>query len=903
MALSWNEIKDRAINFQQEWADVVKENAETQSFYNDFFNVFGMSRKRVAAFEAPVKKLGDKRGRIDLFWKGVLLVEQKSRGRDLDKAYDQALDYFPNLKEEELPRYIMICDFKNFEFYDLETNEEHKFKLSELHKNVSLFGFIAGYQKRIYKDLEPVNIEASELMGNLHDRLFEAGYTGKDLEHLLVRLLFCFFADDTGIFETDLFKYYIEEKTKEDGSDLGSQLMVLFQVLNTHASKRQKTMDEDLAKFPYINGELFTWNIQFPHFNKKMRDALLKCCYFNWSNISPVIFGSLFQVVADREKRRTFGEHYTEEKNILKTISSLFLDDLRAEFIKVKSNKKKLEEFHAKLGTLSFFDPACGCGNFLVVTYRELRLLEIEVLKTLHKKTENLLDISHLSKIDVDKFYGIEIDEFPAKIAGVALWLTDHQMNILLSETFGRYYNRIPLNKHATIVEGNALRIDWKTIIEPKNLSYILGNPPFVGSKYANKEQQLDKAIVFANIAGAGVLDYVACWYIKAAQYISGTKIKVGFVSTNSISQGEQVSILWNEMFNKYKVKIHFAHRTFAWTSEAKGKANVHCVIIGFACFDILEKRLFDYENPKALAHETKVQNINPYLLEGKDIVVAKRSKPICVVPEITFGNMPNDGGYLLFTNEEKEEFLQKEPLAEKFIKPLISSREFINGESRWCLWLEGVSPAEIKSLPMVLERVKKVKECRGKSTRATTRELANYPTLFGEIRQPKTDYVLIPLTSSERRIYIPMAFCSSENIPNNSCSIVPNATLYHFGVLTSTMHMCWVKYVCGRLKSDFRYSNTMVYNNFPWPSASPTQMKKIEAKAQAVLDARKEFEGSTLADLYDPNTTPPKLTKAHKALDKAVDELYGKTDFVNEKERMEFLFDLYAKITEPLGG
>lgn len=899
MALSWNEIKRRAIEFQREWQGVTRENAETQTFYNEFFNIFGISRRRVAIFEAPVKKLGQKRGRIDLFWKGMLLVEQKSKGKDLQEAYDQALDYFPNLKKNEEPRYILVSDFNDFELYDLETGEENKFELKDLHKHVHLFGFIAGYKRKEYKDTEPVNIEAAELMGNLYDSLKEAGYEEHDLDLFLVRILFCLFADDTGIFEKDIFKYFIEEKMKEDGSDVGMQLANLFQVLNTPIDKRQKTLDEDVAAFPYINGLLFEQQITIPAFNSKMREALLKCCYFDWSMISPAVFGSLFQSVNNKEIRRNLGAHYTTEKNIMKVISPLFLDDLKDEFQRIKKNRKQLIEFHNKLSKLTFLDPACGCGNFLILSYREIRKLEIEILKELHKRNIEMnqqeLDVENISKIDVDNFYGIEIEEFPAKIAEVALWLMDHLMNIELSETFGLYFARIPLKKAAHIICDNALRIDWGTIINSNKLSYILGNPPFVGKKEQSLTQKEDMDLIFNGVKGAGVLDYVTSWYIKAANYIQNTKIKAAFVSTNSISQGEQVGLLWNELFNKYKIKIHFAHKTFTWDSEARGKAHVHVVIIGFACFDTQNKYLFDYEDTKGEPHEVSVSNINPYLLEGKDDVVLKRKKPISEVAPINYGSIAIDDGILILSDNEKKELLEKEPPSKKFIRQYIGGDEFINNTTRWCLWLEEITPDELRKMPLVSERVKKVKEYRQKSSRQATKELANYPTLFGENRQPKTNYIIIPKVSSEKRQYIPIGICNKNIIANGSCLVLPESNLYYFGVLSSLMHMTWIKYIGGRLESRYQYSNIIVYNNFPWPeNPSKTTIKKVEEKAQTVLDTRKEFTESTLADLYDPNTMPPSLVKAHAELDKAVDACYNKASFNDETARIGYLFELY---------
>jgi len=909
MPLSWNEIRNRAVEFTKEYENAQRENAETQSFYNDFFNIFGISRRRIASFEAPVKKLGEKRGRIDLLWKGTLLVEQKSQGRDLEKAYEQALDYFPGLKEEEIPKYILVCDFKSFELYDLENNKEVKFPLSDLHKNVDHFGFIAGYQKREFKDQDPVNIQASELMGDLHDMLKEVGYSGHQLELFLVRLLFCLFADDTGIFEKDILKYYVEENTKSDGSDLGIRLAHLFQILNTPNEQRLKNIDEDLNRFPYVNGRLFQEMIPIASFDGNMRKALLRACGFNWSYISPAIFGSLFQSVMDKDRRRGVGAHYTTEQNIMKIIKPLFLDDLYEELKKIKSNTPKLQEFHNRIAKLKFLDPACGCGNFLILAYRELRLLEIEVLKAIHAKDLHKykggaveLNIKSFCKIDVDAFYGIEIEEFPARIAEVAMWLVDHQMNIRLSEEFGQYYTRIPLQKSANIIHANALRIDWKDIIAPNELSYILGNPPFVGKQFRDDLQNSDMETVFCDIKGAGVLDYVTAWYLTAAKYIHKTKIKCAFVSTNSISQGEQVSILWNELFNKYRIKIHFAHRTFAWGSEARGKAAVHVIIIGFAAFDNNRKLLYDYETPKAEPQESPVSNINPYLVEGNDFVILKRSTPLCDVPEMLFGSKPVDEGNFFFTEQEKLDFIKKEPKSEKYFRLVLSAKEFLNNEIRWCLWLVAREPSEIRNCPLILDRIEKVKKFRQSSKKLPTKEAAARASEFAELRQPKENFLLIPLTSSENRSYVPFGFFTPDYIPINSCSILPGATLYHFGVLTSKMHMEWMRHICGRLKSDYRYSNTLVYNNFPW-AKSPTQaqIKNIEAKAQAVLDARAKYPNSSLADLYDSLTMPADLLKAHRELDKSVDKTYRKDEFASERQRIEYLFELYQKLTAPL--
>ncbi|MDP3641592.1 MAG: class I SAM-dependent DNA methyltransferase [Bacteroidota bacterium] len=943
MALSWNEIKDRAQNFSKEWAGTHNEEADAKPFLVEFFNVFGISSKRVSTFEHRVKKLDETDGYIDLLWKGTILIEMKSRGKNLDKAYHQAVDYTYGLKQHELPKYILISDFENFRLYDLEDGKIIEFKLNELVNNVQHFGYILGYQKKIYKEQDPANIKAAELMGKLHDRLKEIGYTGHPLEVYLVRILFCLFAEDTTIFDKQQFQDFIEQRTSEDGSDLAAKLQELFQVLNTSKEKRFKNLDEQLADFPYVNGKLFEEILPMASFDSKMRQALLECCYIDWTKISPAIFGSMFQSVMNPKERRNLGAHYTSETNILKLIKPLFLDDLWKEFESIKDNKNKLQEFHKRISRLKFLDPACGCGNFLVITYRELRLLELEILRAQNKTGQRFLDVRDILWLDVDMMYGIEYEEFPAQIAEVAMWLIDHQMNMQISNEFGQYFVRLPLKKAANIVHGNALQIDWRSLTnhdtidiaadvtnvislnEPTvhyqtvnvfsrqinvlegnppvsftgelSFDYIIGNPPFIGKSLQNGAQKADMEKVFAGVKSAGVLDYVAAWYLKAAQLITNTKTKVAFVSTNSIVQGEQTGVLWNLLFNHYKIKIHFAHRTFSWNNEAKGNAAVHVVIIGFAGFDTTSKTIYEYEGTKGEPHVIKVRNINPYLIEGKDFAILSRTKPICKVPEINYGSMANDGGNLLLSDEEKDEFVSKEPESNKFIRPFIGSQEFINSIKRWCIWLKDVPPTDYSKLKETLKRVQAVKEYRSKSTRLNTRKLAEYPMLFGEIRQPDTNYLLIPGVSSENRKYIPIGYLSKDIVASDLARTIPNASLYLFGILTSGFHMTWVKYVCGRLKSDFRYSNSLVYNNFPWPfNPTEKQINAIQQKAQKVLDTRAEFPNHSLADLYNPLTMPPTLVKAHNELDKAVDLAYRPQPFISEANRMVFLFELYEK-------
>lgn len=899
MALSWNEIKDRALHFSKEWANTTNEEADAKPFLVEFFNVFGVSSKKVATFEHKVKKLNDADGYIDLLWKGTILIEMKSRGKNLDKAFQQAKDYLHGLKQHELPKYILVSDFEVFRLYDLEEEKTIEFKLNDLINHVQHFGYLLGYQKKTYAPQDPANIKAAELMGKLHDRLEEIGYNGHPLEVYLVRILFCLFADDTTIFNKEQFQDFIQQRTSEDGSDLASKLQELFQVLNTAKEKRFTNLDEQLAEFPYVNGKLFEETLPTASFDTKMRQALLDCCYIDWSKISPAIFGSMFQSVMNPKERRNLGAHYTSETNILKLIKPLFLDDLWKEFESIKGNKNKLPEFHKKISELKFLDPACGCGNFLVITYRELRFLEIEILRASYKSGQGVLDIRDIIWLDVDMMYGIEYEEFPARIAEVAMWLIDHQMNMQISNEFGQYFARLPLKKSAKIVHGDALETDWETVVAKNDLSYILGNPPFIGKQLQNATQKKSVEKIFTGVKGAGVLDYVTAWYVKAAQYIQKTTIKVAFVSTNSIAQGEQPGILWHLLFNHYHLKIHFAHRTFSWSNEAKGNAAVHVVIVGFANYDVNDKKIFEYDDIKGEPHEIKVKNINPYLVEGKDLVVLKRRTPISKVPEISFGSMPNDGGHFLFTEEEKQEFLKVEPKAEKFIKPLLSAHEFLNGKNRWCLWLKEANPSEVKELKEVVKRIDEVKKLRSESTREATQKLAAFPSLFGEDRQPVSDYILIPRHSSENRKYIPFGFFNTDFIASDSCLSIDKASIYNFGVLQSVMHMVWIKTVCGRIKSDYRYSNEIVYNNYPWPeNPSEKQINTIEVAAQKVLDTRALFPNSSLADLYDPLTMPPALVKAHNELDKAVDHAYRTQAFASEAKRMEFLFDLYEKYT-----
>ncbi len=908
MPLSWNEIRDRSIAFVREWENESSEDAEAKSFWDAFFQVFGVNRRRLATFEHNVKKASGAQGFIDLFWPGVMIAEHKSKGKNLDSAYTQATDYFPGLKDNELPRYIIVSDFARFRLRNLETGEEAEFLLSDLPQNLALFGFIAGYESRVYKEQDPVNIKAAEKLAELHDALRKVGYEGHELEVYLVRILFCLFADDTGIFmPRGAFDDLIRNRTKEDGVDLAMWLQQLFQTLNTPPEKRLKNLDEQLSSFPYVNGKVFSEALSLASFDRSMRETLLACCDLDWGSISPAIFGSLFQGIMDAKLRRNLGAHYTSEKNILKLISPLFMDDLRQEFEKVKTQQSKLKAFHQKLGTLNFFDPACGCGNFLVISYRELRLLELEVIKRLYSKEIQQLSLDAIDqyvKVDVNQFHGIEIEEWPAQIAQVAMWLIDHQMNLLVGKEFGHTIVRIPLVKSANIVHGNALKIDWNEIISADKCSYLFGNPPFVGAKVVSESQRQDMLVALSGINNSGLLDLVAAWYVKAARY-STSHMPCAFVSTNSITQGEQPGILWPSML-AMGVHITFAHRTFQWRNEAKGVAAVHCVIVGFSKSKPVKKVIYDYLEIRGEPQVVLAQNINPYLVDAPDIVLQNRTNPICNVPKIGIGNKPIDGGYYLFTTDEMEEFIKKEPKSKSLFRRWIGSEEFINGFERWCLWLGHCSPEVLRSMPMVVERVKLVRETRLASKSLPTKKLASTPTRFHVENMPSRPYLIIPEVSSERRQFIPIGFENPETLASNLVKIMPDASIFHFGILNSTMHNAWTRTVCGRLKSDYRYSVGIVYNNFPWPlEITPAQQSAVEQAAQRILTERANFSDSTLADLYDPLFMPPPLVKAHQMLDKAVDAAYqsngGKKTWASDAERVAFLFELYQKITSTL--
>ncbi|MBE0508763.1 MAG: class I SAM-dependent DNA methyltransferase [Marinospirillum sp.] len=902
MALPIRTLRSRAHQFVKDYADAVKENAESQSFLNDFFAIFDIKRRSVATYELAIKTGGDAgTKRADLLWPGTLLVEMKSAGQDLDKAFSQAVDYLKRLDQQDLPAYILVCDLQHFRLHHLESGEDHQFPLADLPDQLDLFGFMHGKAMQNITEFE-LNEKAALLLGELHDSLQYSGYEGHALQVFMVRVLFCMFAEDTGVFDPRQFVQYLLNFTREDGSDTELHLQKLFQILDTPEDKRSKVLTEEQAAFPYVNGQLFKERIDMPSFNAEMREMLISCCYFNWKEISPAVFGSLFQSIMDKQARRNLGAHYTSEQNILKVIGPLFLDDLQEELEKILQHKvkntrdKRLMDFAEKLRHLKVLDPACGCGNFLIVTYRELRRLELKLMEA-QAKGSKALGFEIQPQIPLDNFYGIELDEWPAQIAQVAMWLTQHQMNVEFAKSFGEEPDLLPLKEHAHIHNANALTLDWSEVVSPKELSYIIGNPPFVDRKERSKSQIEDQKKVIGHLKSQGILDFVSNWFYKSAIFCKETNISTAFISTNSICMGEQVGALWNPILGM-GASIIFAHRTFKWSNDAKANASVYCVVVGFSFNECKNKKIYKYSSPTSEPEEVLVDRINPYLVDSHEVALVSMSSPLNVKNKMIEGITPLDNGILTFDSHEKNAILAKEPELDKYIKKWITGHDYINNKFKYCFWLVDAPPSLIRKSTALRDRIKKVKEFRESSK--SSQKFAETPHLFREKNFPE-EFVIIPKTSSQYRQYIPIGFLEGV-IASSAVLILPEANKYEFGVLTSQMHMDWMRTVAGRLKSDYRYSATLVYNNFPWPNATDKQKQQIETLAQAVLDARQvEFDKdpeTSLADLYDPDLMPANLRKAHTKLDKAVDTLYQPKGFKSPMERVQHLFKLYAKAT-----
>ena len=929
------QLQTAAQNFAAYYKDQTDERREKDTFWNEFFAIFGIDRKNVAHFEYPVKDPADNTQFVDIFWEGIFLAEHKSANKNLTKAKEQAERYLQEIgrtKPSALPEYYAVSDFAHFHLYrrvpEEGTENQWQFPLEALPEYITrgVFDFMFGIEAKVRQIQEEANIQAAAAIGRLHDALKEEGiYEEHELRLFITRLLFLFFADDSAVFQRNyLFQDFLESCKEAD--TLGDKLNQLFEFLNTPDQKRSKTQSEKFKGFEYVNGGLFKERLRTFDFTAKQHRALIDCGNFDWRNISPEIFGTLFQSVMDAQERREAGAHYTEAANIDKVINGLFLENLRAEFEAVKALKrdkaKKLAAFYQKIQNLQFLDPACGCGNFLIVAYDRIRALEDDIIaEALKDKAGGLFD-SPSVQCRLKQFHGIEIDEFAVLIARTAMWLKNHQCNIRTQIRFDGEVacHTLPLEDAAEIIHANSLRTSWQAA------DYIFGNPPFIGSTYQTKEQKNDLESICGHIKGYGLLDYVCNWYVKAAGIIAQhPQVQTAFVSTNSICQGQQVEILWGSLL-KQGIEIHFAHRTFQWTSQAAGKAAVHCIIVGFRQKPQMpsEKNLYDYPDIKGEPVKHAAANINPYLIDAPDLIIAKRSRPIHCEPDMVNGSKPTEGGNLILSTDEKDSLIAAEPLAEQYIRPFIGADEFLNGKTRWCLWFHGVPDVkrnhDLKQMPKVQARIQAVKTMREASSDKQTQKDAATPWLFQKIRQPSDgNFLIIPSVSSESRRFIPIGYLSFETVVSNLAFILPNATLYHFGILSSTMHNAFMRTVAGRLESRYRYSNTVVYNNFPFPQSCrmPSENDRpdplraaVETAAQAVLDARGQYRHEareaglpepTLAELYAPDAGYTALDKAHADLDKAVDKAYGYKTGKNtddEAERTAFLFELYRKAT-----
>ena len=915
-----------AKKFSEEWKDKGYEKGESQKFWLDLLcNVFGVKDfASFISFEDQVKL--DHTSFIDGYIPITkVLIEQKSIDKDLREPikqsdgtflnpFQQAKRYITELPVSKHPRWVVTSNFKSFLVYDMEqpNGEPEEILLENLEKEFYRLSFIADEGSvHLKKELE-ISKKAGDIIGEIYDAILKqykdadnpSPATLKSLNMLCVRIVFCLYAEDAGIFgHKSIFGDYLKQF---EAKDLRRALLDLFQVLDQKEDERDEYLEESLAAFPYVNGGLFTEEDKtIPPLTEEIKELLVKHASneFDWSEISPTIFGAIFESTLNPETRRSGGMHYTSIENIHKVIDPLFLDDLKAEFEELKQIKnttnriEKVKEFHKRLGTLKFLDPACGSGNFLTETYLSLRKLGNECIKVELGITDNSLGLTYyaedLIQVSIQQFYGIEINDFAAVVAKTALWIAESQMMKETAKIIEKDLKFLPLHTYANIIEGNALRVDWESVVPKNELNYILGNPPFVGYTYQSKEQKDDLESVMKGFGKN--IDYVAGWYYKAAQMMQETQIKAALVSTNSITQGEQVAAIWKPMFEHFGMHFDFAYRTFRWDSEANIKAHVHCVIIGFSCFDNKQSKIIFLNESQSI----KAKNINGYLLDAPDIFIEKNSKPICNVPEMLRGSQPTDDGNLILSVQDKEDYIKNEPQGEKFLRPFMMGKDFIDRKPRWCFWLVGANPSDLKKCPILIRRIEAVREFREKSTKAATRQKAETPTLFDEIKDCKTNYVAIPVVSSERRRYIPIEYLTADVIAGNKLFQMPNASLYHFGVLTSNVHMAWMRAVCGRLKSDYSYSNTIVYNNFPWCNPTEEQKVKIEETAQAILDARAKYPDSSLADLYDETLMPPELRKAHQANDRAVMAAYGFSTKMTESECVAELFKLYEKLTK----
>ena len=909
-----------AEKFAKDWEGKGYERGQSQTFWLMLLNkVFGVpDPDSFISFEDKV--VLDHTSFIDgRIRETQVLIEQKSRDKNLKSPirqsdgslltpFEQAKRYIINLPRSEHPRWVVLCNFQEFHVYDMEhpeIKEPEVILLKNLGKEYSRLQFLVDSENDRVSKEEDISLQAGELVGRIYDALLKQYHNPKDphalksLNMLCVRLVFCMYAEDAGIFPyasqfTDYLKAYRAEDARE-------ALINLFKVLDTKIEERSPYLKDSLKEFPYVNGGLFEdEEIEIPMFTEDIMSLLLQNASsdFDWSGINPTIFGAVFESTLNQETRRSNGMHYTSIENIHKVIDPLFLDSLKEEADRIRnvsnkeSRKKYFADFRRKLGELRFLDPACGSGNFLTETYLSLRRLENEILKETFAG-QMVFDVDGVINVHIDQFYGIELNDFAVNVAKTALWIAEFQMMKETEKIVQVDLDFLPLKSYTNIVEGNALRIDWEDVVPKDKLSYILGNPPFVGARLMSKEQKGEMLSVFGKLKGAGNLDYVTAWYKKAAKYMAGTKIQTAFVSTNSITQGEQPAILWRSLYEEGDARIIFGHRTFKWNNETKGCAAVHCVIVGFTLNqdDSRIKWIFK-ENGERKA----TSNVNAYLVDAPNILIESRTKPLCDVPSIGIGNKPIDGGNYLFTEDEMISFIRKEPLSEKWFRPWVGSDEFINGKRRYCLWLGDCPPNELRKMPEAIKRVEAVKKFRGESKSQQTRVIASKPRRFHVENMPKGDYIVLPKVSSERREYVPMGLMTPHTLSSDLVFVISNATLYLLGVLTSGIHMAWMRAVCGRLEMRYRYSKDIVYNNFPFPTPTDAQKEAIEKTAQGILDARALYPDSSLADLYDPLTMPPELRKAHEANDRAVEKAYGRK-FADEAEIVAYLMQEYQRL------
>ena len=917
------QIAAAAAEFAIRWKGRGYERGESQPFWIDLLsNVFGIETPTDGFIRFEEHHKVDESNYVDgRILSTRVLIEQKSKDKDLRapirqsdgsllNPFQQARRYVVGLPVSEHPRWIVTCNFSEFLVYDMEqpNGEPAQILLENLGKEYYRLKFLVDSKSEHLSKEMVVSMQAGEIVGKIYEALLTQYNDNSPealrwLNILCVRIVFCLYAEDAGIFSHDQFHDFL---VTYEAKDLRRALRDLFEVLNTPQEQRSKYLQEELKAFPYTNGGLFAEEIEIPQFTEELKQTLLRNASldFDWSEISPTIFGAVFESTLNPETRRSGGMHYTSIENIHKVIDSLFLNDLRSELDTILEEKverqrqKKLDAYQDKLASLTFLDPACGSGNFLTETYLSLRRLENEVIRERYHGQTMMGEFLNPIKVSIQQFYGIEINDFAVTVATTALWISEAQM---LSETMKivkQDMEFLPLKSYTNIHEGNALRTDWRTIVSPDNLNYIIGNPPFVGYSLQSKEQKDDILNVFVNIDGkpfktAGKIDYVAGWYYKAAELMQHTSIRAALVSTNSITQGEQVAAVWKPLKEMFGVQINFAHRTFRWDSEASLKAHVHCVIVGFSTKNVVNKTIFEG------GKETRADNINAYLIDAPSVFIDSKAKPICSVPQMSSGGKPVEGGFLILSPEEREHLINKEPHIEKYIRPFTSGDDFINNKRRYCLWLVGADPTDLKRAPEVLSRIEQVKEFRQASVKEATRRCADTPSLFMEVKEPQSNYLLIPATSSEQRKYIPIGYVDKSVIPNNAVQFVPDATLYHFGVLTSNVHMAWMRVVCGRLEMRYRYSANIVYNNFPWPIPTEDQKSRIEQTAQAILDARANYPNASLATLYDGRTMPRELSKAHQDNDRAVMQAYGfDVKTMTESQCVAELFKLYQELT-----